>query len=144
MTVPQHSSDGLEEGQTARNGKRGAQGTRSITPAAEICFQLLTGDTYHLSLNSAIRVKHQISIARIHLVQREVDHIRFELNAGGGGTQTPDALKLEIELLMDVTINYRPELTGCLGCLPEFPRIQQTDVLHPASCAFDGIVVHAD
>ncbi len=89
-------------------------------------------------------MKHQISIARIHLVQRKVNHIRFELNAGGGGTQTSDTLKLEIELLMDVTINYRPELAGCFGCLPEIPRILQTDVFHPAGCAFDGIVVHAD
>ena len=45
---------------------------------------------------------------------------------------------------MDVTINYRPELAGFFGCLPEIPRILQTDVFHPAGCAFDGVVVHAD
>ena len=97
--------------------------SRLITTAAKVCFQLLTRDAYHLSINSAIRIKHQIPIARVHLVQREVDHIRFELNTGGGGTQTPDALELEIELLMNVTVNYRPEFAGCFGCLPEFLRI---------------------
>ena len=106
MRVSQYTSDEPERGHSLR-GQLGAQCSRLITTAAEVRFQLLTRDAYHLSINGAIRIKLQIPIARVHLVQREVDHIRFELNTGGGGTQTPDFLKLEIELLMNMTVNYR-------------------------------------
>ena len=99
-------------GEEIQSGTEIKKRSRLITTAAEVCFQLLTRDAYHLSINGAIRVKHQIPIARVHLVQREVDHIRFELNTGGGGTQTTDIFELEIELLVDVTVNYRPKLAG--------------------------------
>ena len=125
MNFSEHDSVSAKQriaGEEIQPGTEIKKRSRLITTAAEVCFQLLTRDAYHLSINGAIRLKHQIPIARVLLVQREVDHIRFELNTGGGGTQTSDALELEIELLMNVTVNYRP---GACWMIWLSPRISE-------------------
>ena len=125
MNFSEHDSVSAKQriaGEEIHPGTEIKKHSRLITTAAEVCFQLLTRDAYHLSINGAITIKHQIPIARVLLVQREVDHIRFELNTGGGGTQTSDALELEIELLMNVTVNYRP---GACWMIWLSPRISE-------------------